>query len=120
MAAQRPDIPGPAANIPEYLLVLELLIVRGCTVHYDDGTKLGRMEAYTIHYPRQQGPKLTNARMMFPDARGAKQALELLEELNAPDIYAEMAAGYAKSMAKSMQETCNTVFQKAFDEGYNK
>jgi hypothetical protein len=102
-------IPGPAADIPEYLLVLELLIVRGCTVHYDDGSGPGVMEAYTIRYPRQQGTLLMGARMMFPDARGAKQALELLEELNAPpeDMYTSMAANYSRALAKSLQVTAS-------------
>jgi hypothetical protein len=118
-------IPGPAADIPEYLLALELLIVRGCTVHYDDGSRPGVMEAYTIHYPRQQGPKLTAARMLFSDPRGTKQALELLEELNAPpDTYDAMASRYSAALAKSLQATASAataasltlVFKTAWQE----
>jgi hypothetical protein len=48
--------------------------------------------------------------MLFPDARGAKQALQLLEELNAPpDTYDAMAARYSQALATSMQSTVTTV-----------
>ena len=94
-------IPGPAANIPEFITTLELLIVRGCTVAYHDGANPGEMEVYTIRYARH-GSTLTGARLLYPDARGAKQALELLEELNRPeDVYDAMAARYSKEIGRA-------------------
>ncbi len=110
-------IHGPAAGIPEYLLALELLIVRGCEVQYHDGMTPGEMENYTVLYSRQQGAVLTNVRMLFPDVRGAKQALELLEELNSPpDTYDAMAARYSTALAKSLQSTLTTVVTSTLNQ----
>jgi hypothetical protein len=120
MAAQAPDIPGPAANIPEYLVALELLIVRGCTVEYNTGAQLGEMQCYRVRHPYISG---TSTRMMWADARGAKQALQLLEELNKPDdVYDAMAARYSKALAKSMRTAGATMSEvlKAAWHAYEK
>jgi hypothetical protein len=115
-------IPGPAADIPEYLLALELLIVRGCVVAYSTGAQLGEMQCYRVHYPYMSG---TSTRIMWADARGAKQALQLLEELNKPDdVYDAMAARYSRALAKSLQATASAakttaltqVFKTAWQE----
>lgn len=109
-------IHGPAAGIPEYLLALELLIVRGCGIDYCDGTRLGEMEAYIIRYTKPAGGG-RRTRMLYPDARGAKQALELLEELNSPpDTYDAMAARYSTALAKSLQSTLTTVVTSTLNQ----
>lgn len=103
-------IHGPAAGIPEYLLALELLIVRGCGIDYCDGTRLGEMEAYIIRYTKPAGGG-RRTRMLYPDARGAKQALELLEELNAPwDMYDAIAAKFAASPKQYIEETFDDIY----------
>lgn len=80
-------------SAPVLRTILDLLEIRGCRTEFQPQA-LGRGRgAWVIFYPEhvmlgEVLPQAFRSRMIYPDERGEKQAMELLKELN---------AGYAPS-----------------------